>query len=110
MLEEESIKEPATTVPGYMVAVFRIEDRSWVRDYVRTVKEIVAAHGGTYLTRSTDAAHPEGNNPVDLVVVLKFPSVDDLHSFYNDEAYKPFREARIAGTTGNVYLVPGEPD
>jgi uncharacterized protein (DUF1330 family) len=100
--------ESEEAAPAYLVATFTIEDRAWVREYVRQVKHIVSSLGGRYLARSSDPRHVEGDFDADLVVILEFPSFAVLSAFYEDERYRPLRDARIAGTKGNVYLVPGE--
>jgi uncharacterized protein (DUF1330 family) len=92
----------------YAVVGFTITDRSWVREYVRNVKHIVASHDGRYLIRSGDIEAVEGAEKPELLVVLEFPDRDSAYAFYNDPAYQPYRDARIAGTTSTFYMVPGD--
>jgi len=94
-------------MPAYAVAAFDITDRAWVRDYVASTHAIVERHGGRYLARGSNHEVVEGDGKPDLLVILEFASMDDLRRFYADPEYQPLRDARIAGTTGAFYFVPG---
>jgi uncharacterized protein (DUF1330 family) len=97
-------------VTAYAVVTFDITDRSWVEPYLEKVADLVAKHGGRYLAKGSHHEQVEGDTRPSQLVVLEFPSMDDLRGFYDDPEYRPLRDARIAGTEGSFFLVPGVPD
>lgn len=92
----------------YFVAELSVTRRDWVRDYVRHVTRMVEAHGGRYLTRTTDVEALEGADAAGAVcLVIEWPSREAAMAFYAGDAYRPYRRARLAGSTGRLLLLPG---
>ena len=93
----------------YTVAELTVTDPSWVRDYVNDVTGMVEAHGGRYLARTGQAELFEGERELPQVVLLiEWPSKEAVEAFYESEEYRPYREARKAGSRGIFLLVAGE--
>ena len=93
----------------YTVAELEVTDPSWVRDYVNDVTPMVEGHGGRYLARTGQAELFEGERGLPHVVLLiEWPSREAAEAFYESEAYRPYREARRAGSRGVFLLVAGE--
>src|SRR5271166_5006578 len=93
----------------YTVAELEVTDPSWVRDYVNDVTPMVEAHGGRYLARTGQAELFEGERePPNVVLLIEWPSKEAAEAFYESEAYRPYREARKAGSRGTFLLVAGE--
>jgi len=96
-------------VKHYTVAEMDVTDPSWVRDYVNDVTPMVEAHGGRYLARTGQAELFEGERELPQVVLLiEWPSREAAEAFYESEEYRPYREARRAGSSGAFLLVAGE--
>lgn len=95
---------------AYAIVTFDISDRSWVKPYLQKVADIVGRHRGRYLAKGSDHELVEGDHRPSQLVILEFPSIDDLRAFYDDPEYRPLRDARVAGTEGSFFLVPGLPD
>jgi uncharacterized protein (DUF1330 family) len=96
-------------VKQYTVAELEVTDPSWVRDYVNDVTAMVEAHGGCYLARTPQAELFEGERePLGIVLLIEWPSREAVDAFYESEAYRPYREARRAGSRGTFLLVAGE--
>jgi uncharacterized protein (DUF1330 family) len=93
----------------YVTVDLTISDESWIEDYLPNVTALVEKHGGKYLVRTPQVEKFEGagGNP-DIYVLIEFASKDGAASFYNDPDYKPYRDARHAGASGNMYLFAGE--
>jgi uncharacterized protein (DUF1330 family) len=92
----------------YMTANLNITDPSWVEDYAPAVHNLVAKHGGRYLAQNTKATVVEGNGPAPSVaVILEFPDQAAAEAWYNDAEYKPWRDARQAGSTGTALMFDG---
>lgn len=93
----------------YAVARINVTDRGWVADYLAQVTPMVERHGGRYLARTPRFERLEGDGPLpQLMLLIEWPSHAAARVFYDSDEYKPFREARIAGSTGEFLLVPGE--
>lgn len=92
----------------YMTASLNITDPSWVETYIPTVHDLVAKHGGRYIAQSTEVTVVEGDGPAPSVaVILEFPDRAAAEAWYNDDAYKPWLEARQAGSTGTALMFDG---
>ncbi len=93
----------------YAVAEVTVTDRGWVKDYIQKVTPMVEAHGGRYLARTNKVEKLEGERPLPhSFLILEFPSRAAAHAFYESPEYRPFREARLAGSSGDFVLVDGE--
>ena len=93
-------------MPVYLIANVKIVDESWIPEYAQKVHDIVHRHGGKYLSRSANIATVERDAPdLTLVALIEFPSPEALEAFMEDPEYKPFAEARMAGTTGYFIVI-----
>lgn len=93
----------------YAVARLNVTDRAWVAEYVAQVTPMVARYGGRYLARTPKFERLEGEGPLpQLMLLIEWPSREAVKAFYDSEEYRPFRQARIAGSVGEFLLVDGE--
>jgi uncharacterized protein (DUF1330 family) len=96
-------------VKHYAVAELEVTDPSWVQAYVNDVTPMVEARGGRYLARTGQAQLFEGERGLPHVVLLiEWPSREAAEEFFESEEYRPYREARRAGSRGVFLLVAGE--
>ncbi len=92
----------------YVTANLTITDPSWVEAYIPAVHALVEQHGGRYIAQSTEVTVVEGDGPAPSVsVILEFPDRAAAEAWYNDDAYKPWLEARQAGSTSQALLFDG---
>jgi uncharacterized protein (DUF1330 family) len=93
----------------YSVAELDITDRGWVGDYVRNVTPLVERFGGRYLARTPNVEKFEGSRkPPQVFLIIEWPSREAATDFYESDEYRPYRESRLAGATGEFVLVTGE--
>lgn len=93
----------------YAVAELDITDPSWVRDYVANVTPLVERCGGRYLARTQQVDRIEGDRlSPQVFLIIEWPSRDIADAFYESDAYRPYRERRLSGATGELFLVAGE--
>ena len=93
----------------YTVGELSVTERGWARDYIANVTPMVERHGGRYLARTTTVAKLEGERePAQIVMIIEWPDADAASAFYESEEYRPYREQRRAGSTGEFVLVAGE--
>jgi uncharacterized protein (DUF1330 family) len=96
-------------VKYYTVAELSVTDPSWVREYVARVTPMVERHRGRYLARSTALERSEGERELpELVLIIEWPDRESAAAFFDSEEYRPYRERRRAGSTGEFVLVSGE--
>lgn len=90
----------------FLIAEVTVTDDSWIPDYAAKVHDIVARHGGKYLSRSANVQVLEGTDtPPSLVAVIEFPSNEAAHAFIADPEYAPLAAARQAGAENRFLLI-----
>ncbi|HEY3946575.1 MAG TPA: DUF1330 domain-containing protein [Solirubrobacteraceae bacterium] len=93
----------------YAIAQLDISDPSWVAEYVANVTPLVESHGGRYLARTPRVEVIEGERtPRQIFLIIEWPSKDAAEAFYDSDSYRPYRDARRAGTNGEFLLVAAE--
>ncbi len=93
----------------YSISELDVSDRGWLRAYVANVTKIVERRGGRFLTRTNNIQRIEGEraNP-HFLSIIEWPSQEAMRDFYESEEYRPYRDSRLAGSKGQLVLVPGE--
>ena len=87
---------------AYLLAICEITNpNDNFKEYARRSAEIVANYGGKYVVRGPAAQMIKGELLKGKVIIItKFPSLDDFNAFFKDEEYQgevvPLREG-----TGN---------
>jgi|TARA_E500000178_G_C16910875_1_gene702578 uncharacterized protein (DUF1330 family) len=90
----------------YVIADIEITDDSWVADYGANVHDIVAKHGGEYLSRSGNIINAAGEGPnSNMIAIIKFPSVDAVQGFVGDPEYAPYGKAREDGSNSIIRII-----
>ena len=92
---------------AYFILTHTINDLETYRgEYIPQVLPFIAKYNGEIVVTSPDAEPLQGN-PEAGVVVLRFPSEEDVRGFVNDPEYQPAKELRISLTTNaNAVLAP----
>ena len=90
----------------FLVANIKVTNDRWIPTYAAQVHEIVARHGGKYLSRSANITAIEGPRPDFTVVALvQFPSSEALQAFIKDPEYAPLARARQEGSECVLYAI-----
>ncbi len=93
----------------YFIGEIEVTDQSWVPEYVSNVTGLVERSGGRYLARTAKIEKIEGERkPLQMCVILEWPSKEAAVSFYESEAYRPYRQNRLSGAKNEFLLVAGE--
>lgn len=82
-----------------------VSDPSWIEEYTNKVTPMLTEIGAKYITRTDKVDLLEGSRRPQFSVVVEFPSKDIALNFYHSEEYKPFKEARLKGASGQFLLV-----
>ena len=92
-----------------MIGEVEITDPSWVTDYTKNVTGMVERSGGRYLARTQKIEKIEGERkPLQICVLLEWSSKEAAMSFYESEAYRPYRQNRMTGAKNEFLLIAGE--
>jgi len=95
----------------YSVAQLNVTAPGWAREYTTQVTPMVERRGGRYLARTGHVERIEGAREAPGVfLIIEWPSREVADEFYESEEYRPFREARLAGSSGEFFVVAGEDD
>lgn len=93
----------------YTVAQIHITEKSWLKTYAKEVTRMVEEYGGQYLSRSANAQLLEGDAPApSIFLIIEWPSQEAAQAFYESSAYAGHLHARLRGSHGWTWLVPGE--
>jgi uncharacterized protein (DUF1330 family) len=93
----------------YGIIELDLTDRGWAREYVANVTGMVERRGGRYLARTTAVEHAEGERAKpQMFVLIEWPSKEVADEFYDSDEYRPYREARRAGSRTDIFVVAGE--
>ena len=75
--------------------------------YLEAVVRLAADYGGRYLARGGDMQRLEGDWEPRRMVIIEFPSMDDLRAWYDSDAYAPWREVRQGLADSRLVAVDG---
>ncbi len=90
----------------FLIAEVQVTDEAWIPDYAAKVHDIVARHGGKYLSRSASIEQLEGESQdTTLIALIEFPSADALKAFVKDPEYAPFAKARQDGSDSRFRMI-----
>jgi uncharacterized protein (DUF1330 family) len=94
----------------YTVAELDFTDRAWTAAYVKAVTPLIEQNGGRYLARTNHFETMEAGSaaPPHLFLLIEWPSREAALKFYESEEYRPFKQSRLEGSKGPLYLIPGE--
>ena len=77
-------------MPAYLVVEHIITDAAKFDEYRVKVGPLIAAYGGRYLTKGSTHTLPEGGHwKPERMVVIEFPDMQALQSWYNSPEYQP---------------------
>lgn len=96
-------------MPAYMIALAKMHDTGWVEDYLRDVPAIITSFGGEYVAVGQAPVVLEGVIPApDAMTVIRFPDMAILTAFLESEAYRPYRERRMAASEIQILAFEAE--
>lgn len=74
-------------------------------DYIRKVKPIVEGFGGEYLVRSENIISLHSERNPQRVIIIRFPSRQELNECFASEAYKKIMNDRRGSVDARALIV-----
>jgi len=90
-----------------IVDIVSVKDPATYEEYKAKAPALVRKHGGEYLVRGGKSAVVEGDWRPNRVVVLRFPDMAAVRSFYDDPEYEPLKALRKSATETDMVFVEG---
>ena len=85
---------------AYYIAEHIITDPAKFEEYRLKVGPMIAKHGGRYLTKGGSHKMPEGGHwKPERVVIIEFPDMGSLNTWYHSAEYQPLMALRKESTS-----------
>lgn len=94
-------------MPAYAIAQVEVTDPETFARYGAQVPATIEKYGGRYLVRGGATQAMEGDWAPPRLVVIEFPSMEQLQQWYDSEEYKPLIELRQQSAKTNLSFVEG---
>jgi uncharacterized protein (DUF1330 family) len=95
-------------VPAYTITEVEVVDEVGYKRYLELAKPAAAQHGGRFLVRGAKPIVAEGDFPRQrTVVVIEFPSMDQLKAWYDSPEYRAAREVARTALRRRLLFVEG---
>jgi uncharacterized protein (DUF1330 family) len=91
----------------YLIANIEVRDSTMYEEYRKRVPATIAAHGGRYLARGGSTELLEGEFDVKRFVIVEFPSIAALRTWYDSPEYRPLKEIRERSSRSMMMIVDG---
>ncbi|PCJ97129.1 MAG: hypothetical protein COA50_05680 [Flavobacteriaceae bacterium] len=91
---------------GYIIENYSILDKENYIPPVKVINEALAKYNGKFLV-ATPKAETLSGNPLEVVIVMEFDSVESAKSFYMSDDYKEYKDLFNNTTQGWVLLSGG---
>jgi uncharacterized protein (DUF1330 family) len=92
---------------AYVIGEVEVTDPATYEDYRKQVPAVVTKYGGRFIVRGGKAESLEGGWAPKRIVVLEFPSVQQVQKWYRSAEYAPLIELRQRASRGKLILVEG---
>ena len=92
---------------AYLIADIRVTDPDGYEEYRTRVSTVILFHGGKYVVRGGQAALLEGAGDPGRIVVLEFPSMQKLKTFYDSTDYSALKDLRKRCSNSRIFAVEG---
>jgi len=90
----------------YMIIEYiKIDNESIYFDYIKKAEPIVKKYKGKYIVRSNKIKSLSENWKPERVVIIKFPSEEDLKKCFGSEEYRSLSSLRTKSTESKAIIV-----
>ena len=92
---------------AYVIGEIEVTDPKVYEEYRRQVDAVNAKYGGRFLARGGKVEMLEGGGSVKRMVVLEFPSMEQLLKWYRSPEYAPLIKLRQKASKGRLVAIEG---
>lgn len=92
---------------AYLIANVDVTDPDAYAEYRKGVAATLEPFGGRFLARGGRAEVLDGSYGAKRLVIIEFPDVDRVKTWWNSPAYRPLRELRERASRGDFLIVEG---
>jgi uncharacterized protein (DUF1330 family) len=94
---------------AYIIADIDVTDPAGYEAYRKRVPSTIVTHGGRFLARGGTLDVLEGSWTPKRLVIVEFPSMAALRSWYDSPEYRPLIELRSRFARSSLIAVEGTP-
>ncbi len=94
-------------MPAFLIADVEVTDPVLYEEYRKGAPATIAAYGGRYVARGGATEVLEGDWQPRRAVVLEFPSLGQLHAWYQSAEYAPLRAIRAKASNSRIVAIEG---
>ena len=94
-------------MPAYAIVDIHIDDIEQYLEYQRAIRPLVDAAGAHYLVRGGSFEVLEGDYQPQRLIIVEFPSMEDLQAFYQSDGYLELEPQRRACSSATIVCVEG---
>ena len=92
---------------AYVIVDVDVTDPLGYAGYKDLAPASIAHYGGKYLARGGKSETLEGDWPINRLVILEFPSMDQAKTWLNSPEYAPARALRHKFATSKMVVIEG---
>lgn len=92
---------------AYIILDITIHDFDKFREYINKIPEFIEKHSGRYIVQGEQPTVLEGDWNPERMVVIEFPSRENVNAFLQDPAAQTLFALRHKTTTSKLVLVDG---
>jgi uncharacterized protein (DUF1330 family) len=92
---------------AYLIAQINVTDPETFAQYSSRVPGVIEQYGGRYLVRGGATEAVEGSWTPTRLVVVEFPSMEQLKRFYHSDEYAPLIELRNQSARAELTFAEG---
>jgi len=92
---------------AYVIGEIEVTDPASYEDYRKQVLATIQKYGGKFLARGGSVEALEGGWAPKRLVLLEFPSIDQLRTWYRSPEYAPLIKLRQKASKGRLVAVEG---
>jgi len=94
-------------MPAYVISEVEVRDAAGFEAYRTIAAKSIAQYGGRYLVRGGAASAAEGGPPPKTLIVVEFPSMEDLRQWYASPEYAEALKVRQTALDRRLIFVEG---
>jgi uncharacterized protein (DUF1330 family) len=103
----QCLGEKVYSMSVYMIIESKVKDQERYSQYISRVPEIISKYGGRYLVRGGKITALWGGWLPERMIILEFPSEDNIRQWLSSSEYQAISPLREAGADTRVVLVEG---